>query len=130
MGIPIQAIDTPWDIDIQQKVPLPPNRTETPIRYLNAVYAEALNASFDLLPQEEFGKNWVKIAMNEHRGPTVDSVIATVHGRYGDKVIFTSNDADANMKAAEDGYQLVNPRSLTPTERGPVQRGRPSRNRP
>ena len=116
MGIPIQAIDTPWDIDIQQKVPLPPNRTETPIRYMNAVYAEALNASFDLLPQEEFGKNWVKIAMNEQR-TNRDSVIATVHGRYGDKVIFTSNDADANMKAAEDGYQLVNPRSLTPTER-------------
>ena len=116
MGIPIQPIETPWDIDIQQKVPMPPNRTETPTRYLNAVYSEALNASFELLEQDQFGENWVKTAMNEQR-TTAESVVATVHGRHGPKVLFTSNDSDANMRASEEGFQLVNPRSLTPVER-------------
>ncbi len=116
MGIPIQPVETPWDVDVQQKVPMPPNRTEVPTRYLNAVYAEVANAGFGLLPDEEFGENWVKTAMNEER-TSAGAVAATVHGRYGDRVLFTSNDADANMKASEEGYQLVNPRSLTPGER-------------
>ena len=116
MGIPIQPIETPWDIDVQQKVPMPPNRTEVPTRYVNAIYATTLNAAYHLMDRDEFGQNWVKIAMNEERTHQ-DSVIATVQGRHGDKVLFTSNDKDANMQASEQGYELVNPKSLTPTER-------------
>ena len=116
MGIPIQEIDTPWDIDIFQKVPMPPNRTEVPLRYLKTIYAEALNAGRELMEDSEFGQGWVKMAMNEER-TEADSVKATVEGRYGKKAVLTSNDGDANMQASEDGYQLVNPKSLTPTER-------------
>ena len=116
MGIPIQPIDTPWDIDVQQKVPMPPNRTETPTRYLQTIYAEALNAGYNLLEPEEFGRNWVKAAMQENRVEK-EPVVATVQGRYGEKAVFTSNDADANMRASEKGYQLINPRSLSTPER-------------
>ena len=59
MGIPIQKIKTPWDVDVQQKVPLPPNRTEVPTRYLNALYAVLLNLSHKDLAAEEFGSEWV-----------------------------------------------------------------------
>ena len=116
MGIPIQPIETPWDIDVHQKVPMPPNRTEVPTRYLNAIYATTLNAAHEFMDSQEFGQNWVKTAMNDDR-TLQESVIATVQGRHGDKVLFTSNDKDANMKASEQGYELVNPKSLTPTER-------------
>ena len=116
MGIPIQPIDTPWDIDVQQKVPMPPNRTETPTRYLQTIYAEALNAGYKFLEPEHFGRNWVKAAMQENRVEK-EPVVATVQGRYGEKAVFTSNDADANMRASERGYQLINPRSLSTSER-------------
>ena len=96
MRIPIQPIETPWDIDVQQKVPMPPNRV--PTRYVSAIYATTLNAAYHLMDHQEFGQNWVKTAMNDDRTHQ-ESVIATVQGRHGEKVLFTSNDADANMRA-------------------------------
>ena len=116
MGIPIQEIDGPWDVDVQQKVPMPPNRTEVPARYVNAIHAECLNAAHELMDPQGFGEEWVKMAMNEDR-TSPDAIASTIKGRYGEEPLFTSSDANANLLASEKGHQLVNPRSLTPKER-------------
>lgn len=116
MGIPIQPAQCPYDLDVMQKVPMPPNRDTVSAGYLQALYAETLNAVHQLLENEEFGADWVKNAIGSRR-VTPPTVAAVVKGRYGDKAALTSNSADANMHAAEAGYELVNPRSLSPAER-------------
>ena len=116
MGIPIQPIDTPFDIDVQQKVPTPPNRTEVPTRYLSVLYGEALNAMHGVLDDEAFGQAWIKQALNEKR-TSGDAVRRTIEARYGEKVLLISNDAEANLEAAEKGYELINRQSLSQKER-------------
>ena len=116
LGIPIQQITAPWDVNVLQKVPMPPNRDTVSQAYLTDIYAELLNETHHDLDSEQFGEAWVKEAIQD---PRVESpaIRSTVEGRYGERVALTSPDADANLTAAEAGYQLVNPRSLTPTER-------------
>lgn len=116
MGIPIQPIETPFDLDIQQKVPMPPNRTEVPTRYLSILYGETLNAMHSLMDPDSFGDSWVKQALQEDR-TAPEAIQATVSARYGDKVLFISNDADANLEAAERGYELINRTSISQKER-------------
>ena len=116
MGIPIQPIDTPWDIDIQQKVPMPPNRDTVGDAYLTDIYAESLNATHDQLEEDQFSAPWVKQAIEDTRIDP-ETIVSTIKGRYGNKVIIMSPDQDANMKASESGYNLINPRSLSKTER-------------
>ena len=116
MGIPIQTIDTPCDIDVLQKVPLPPNRTEIPTRYLANLYAVVLNAYHPYMNQFHFGEAWVKTALNDPKA-TAEAVKATIEGRYGKRVLITGNNADSNLEATESGYLLINPRSLSENER-------------
>ena len=116
MGIPIQRIDTPYDLDIQQKVPTPPNRTEVPTRYLSVLYGETLNAMHQLMEEEAFGESWVKQALNEDR-TSAEAVRSTIKARYGENVLLLSNDGESNLEAAEHGYELINRQSLSPKER-------------
>ena len=116
MGIPIQRIDSPWDVDVLQKVPMPPQRDTVSEGYLQDIYAEILNETKEMLDAEQMGESWVKRAINDERTEkqTVEQVVET---RYGTRVVLGSRDRDANMKATEAGYEVVNPRSLTPQER-------------
>ena len=116
MGIPIQPIAAQWDIDVQQKVPMPPNRDTVPEYYLADIYAEALNAAHRVMEADEFGAQWVKTAMEDPRVEN-DAVKSVMKGRYGGKVLLASSVSDSNLQATEDGYQLVNPRSLSDTEK-------------
>ena len=116
MGIPIQPIAAQWDIDVQQKVPMPPNRDTVPEYYLADIYAEALNAAHRVMEADEFGEQWVKTAMEDPRVEN-EAVQSVMKGRYGGKVLLASSVSDSNLQATEDGYQLVNPRSLSATEK-------------
>lgn len=116
MGIPIQPIDCQWDIDVQQKIPMPPNRDTVSSAYLQDIYAEALNAALDLMAPADFGAVWIDTAIEDQR--TSDQAVRDiVHNRYGAKPAFSGPDRDANMKAAESGHSLIHPNSLSPTER-------------
>ena len=116
MGIPIQPITADWDIDVQQKVPMPPNRDTVPEYYLTDIYAEALNAAHEIMAADRFAEQWVRNAMEDPRVET-GAVQSVLKGRYGDHVLLSSSVKDSNMHATEGGYELVNPKSLSPTER-------------
>ena len=116
MGIPIQPITADWDIDVQQKVPMPPNRDTVPEYYLTDIYAEALNAAHEIMAADQFGEQWVKNAMEDPRVEP-EAVKSVMKGRYGDHVLLSSSVKDSNMHATEGGYELVNPKSLSATER-------------
>ncbi len=116
LGIPIQQITTPWDVDVMQKVPMPPNRDTVGDSYLQDIYAEVLNAGYGLLEGDDFAAPWVDFAIDDDRS-VAPAIQATVKGRYGDQPILSGPDRDANMKAAENGHTVIHPNSLTPKER-------------
>ena len=116
LGIPIQAVDALYDVDVAQKVPMPPNRDTVGKAYLQDIYAEMLNAAYSQLRGEDFAAQWVRTALEDDR-VTPAAVKAAVTGRYGEKVTIWSSDTDSNMRATEAGYEVLHPRSMSPEER-------------
>ena len=116
MGIPIQKTSLPYDIDVHQKVPMPPNRNTVSPGYLQAIMTETLNAVHDRLPEESFSDSWVRTAIEDDRIETV-AVAAVKKNRYGENAVVWSSDTDANMRAAEAGYQVIHPKAMSAKER-------------
>ena len=116
MGIPVQTIDGEYDLDVHQKIPMPPNRDTIGKAYLQDIHAEVLNAVHDQMDQSEFGGTWIRTAIEDKRIEP-EAVKTVVKQRHGDKVAMWSSNTDANMQAAEAGYEVVNPRSMSPQER-------------
>ena len=116
MGIPVQPIECFWDVNIGQKIPMPPNRDTVGKAYLRAVSAEVLNETFHLIDDEKFADTWIRSAMEDKR-ISASAVRIAAQKRYGEKTLIWSNDPDANMRATDAGYQLVHPRSMSPEER-------------
>ena len=123
MGIPVQVISCPWDIDVMQKIPMGQQRNTVSESYLNRIYAEVLNAGYKTLDSEEFGSEWVKRAFELHPQLEREAVEATKKGRYGrDKAVFTTLDQDANMRVSEAGYGGINPDGLSKKEKEAFQK--------
>ena len=115
MGIPIQPIDLPYDVDVMQKVPMPPNRDTVAESYLKDIYTHVLNAIYTDVPEEQFGATWVKTAM-ENSKVADEAVVTAMQKRYGEKVVTWSRDTNANMRAIDDGYQVLHPRTMSRDE--------------
>ena len=116
MGIPVQVINCPWDIDVMQKIPMAQQRNTISDAYLSRIYAETLNQFHKTVQRDELNSEWVKRAI-DHPQIKPDAVKSTVTRRYGAKAVFNTLDQDANLRAAEAGYELVNPNSLSDKER-------------
>ena len=116
MGIPVQTIDCPWDVDVMQKIPMSPQRNAVQEAYLNRIYAEVLNARHGSLEGDEFGSQWVKRAI-EHPRVGSEAVRATVEGRHGSAdAVFATLDQDANRRALDNGYGVINLGGLSKKE--------------
>ena len=94
---------------------MPPNRDTVSERYLQDLYAEALNAMHRGMQEEEFTETWVRTAVESPRS-TPGAVKDTITGRYGEKAVTWSSDREANMQAADEGYQVVHPRNMSHDE--------------
>ena len=116
MGIPIQQTEIAYDVDVQQKVPMPPNRDTVNFTYLQDISAEVLNATHHLLEGDDFAETWVRTALEDDRIEQ-PAVLRTKHERYGDRVAMWSSNTDANIRAVEKGYQVLHPRTMSPEER-------------
>lgn len=116
LGIPVQVIELPFDVDVQQKIPMPPNRDTVSAAYLQDICAEVLNATHDQLDGEQASEAWVGVALEDSRVDEA-AVQGVVKARHGDKVAIWSSNPEANVRAIEDGYEVVHPRSMSPAER-------------
>lgn len=120
MGIPIQELDSqevPWHLDVQQKVPLSPNRDSVRPAYLQDVLAEVLNVVAQNMTPEQTSATWVKEAIGDSRvvKETIKQVFET---RFeGKAVIGNPLDPLAMERAQQAGMQIIHPRSLTESER-------------
>ena len=122
MGIPVQTIDCPWDVDVMQKIPMAPQRNAVQEAYLNRIYAEVLNMGHGSMAGGEFGSQWVKRAL-EHPRVGSEAVKATVEGRYGSPdAVFSTLDQDANRRASDNGYGVIDPGGLSQKEISTIQR--------
>lgn len=116
MGIPIQTTDLPFDVNVMQKVPMPPNRDTVGQAYLKHLSAEVLNAMHSTMEPLGFAETWVRTGFEDERA-TDQAIISTKNNRYGEKVVLWSSNTDANMRAAEAGYQIIHPKSLSTKEK-------------
>lgn len=120
MGIPVQELDkqeVPWHLDVQQKIPLAPNRDAVRPAYLQDVLAEVLNATAHDLNQEQASGTWVKEAIGDERvsNEAVKQVFDTQY--EGRALVGNPLDPLAMERAQEHGMIIIHPRSLTAAER-------------
>lgn len=117
MGIPIEPIKDegfPYHIDIQQRVPLKPERDVVPRSYLKQVFALVANRRIETLDREQVSKLWLEEAV---ASPAFDKAVAGgiyVRKRFGDRVVRANPmDPDNNVRAVQEGLPLVDLRGQT-----------------
>ena len=106
MGIPVVEIDTPWHINVDQKVPLNRDRDNVTPAYRRALLSAVLEETHNLLDREETSAVWVTDAVPGANEDTVVSVMDTRHGQGW--VIGTPTDREADKNAIAHGKQVVN----------------------
>ena len=116
MGITIQPIDMPYDVDIQQKVPMPPNRDTVTNAYLQDVYAEVLTVVAKDLEKSEASEAWVQMGVEDQRTPD-DTVELVMKAKIGPNAVLHSTDTFANENAHDAGKDIIHPRTLSKKER-------------
>ena len=116
MGILIQEIPIPFQVDINQKVPLPPNRDVVSNSYLQDIYAEVLNVTQEYLTEKNVSESWVKVGMEDTRC-TIATVVKIFDVGFGKVTILWSSDTQANERAIEDGKDIVHPKTFSDIEK-------------
>ena len=115
-GMPVQPIDSHFDVNVMQKIPQNPNRDTVSESYLQDIYAELLNAMHSEMERDEFSETWVRTAVEDNR-ISEDAARATVKNRLGDKAVLWSSSRNANLEAIDKGYHIVHPRTMSREER-------------
>ena len=122
LGIPVQRIDTPWHVDIRQKVPLTLDREAVSASFARAVKAEVLNHTADLVPEEDAGDKWISEALEDKR-ITAEAANTALTKRFGEKrVVFDPSDLEANKVAVSKGYTVIPGRALSAKAHDTVKR--------
>ena len=105
MGIPILKTDCPWHIDVQQKVQLNIDRDNILPSYLQDLYAEVLNHTFNDI--EEPSALWVRTAMKDKRA-SKEAVKGIMTKRFGDKFCIANPlDKHSMEEAISKGYNPI-----------------------
>lgn len=116
MGITIQEIDAPYDVDIHIKVPMPPNRDTVTATYLQDIYAYVLTLVAQDLNENEASEAWVQMAIEDDKTPD-DIVKKVAFTKLGGEAVLWSTDTHANEVAHDAGYEVIQPRTLSKIER-------------
>ncbi len=107
MGIPITDIECGYDIDVQQKIPLSLDRETVLPSFLQDLYAEVLNNTYEDIEKENSSDLWVRSAMSDDRIEK-EAVESIVKKRFGDKVAVANNfDPNSIDEAISHGYNVV-----------------------
>ena len=116
LGIPVMKIDCEYDIDVQQKIPLPTDRDTVSPSYLSTLYAEVLNVTYDEVNEENSSDSWIRIATASKKiiGSAVKAIISK---RYGDNVVRANPFDQVSIdNALSEGYKVISGRELSKDE--------------
>jgi hypothetical protein len=107
MGLPIQEIDCEYGINVNQRVPMSIDRDSVSEAYLQDVYAEVLNATHELLTEQNVSSGWVRTASRDDR-ITKDALSSVRIKRFGDKsCVFDPLNPVANDDAISNQYNVI-----------------------
>ncbi|MFA5311745.1 MAG: hypothetical protein WC375_00335 [Methanomassiliicoccales archaeon] len=113
LGIPVVETGDKYHIDVGQKVPLTMDRENVPPSYLRDLRTHVLNATYDLLQEDDSTSSWVRDASaDEDVLPKAVQKVLTM--RFGDKAVaYDPSDSEANRIAVSQGYTVVPGRSMS-----------------
>lgn len=116
MGIPVMKTDCPWNINVQQKIPLAIDRETIKDGYVKDLYAEVLNHAYGDIEEESISSVWIRTGMKDDR-VNKEAVETVIHKRYGDKVLVKNPfDSHANEEAITHGYTLIQGQQMSTEE--------------
>ncbi len=116
MGIPVVVSGTRWHCDVQQRVPLNMQRDNVTPAYLQELRVAVLNATHDLLDEDDVLKDWARAATNDRRC-VPEATTRALDLRFGERrVSYDPSDREANKKAMAEGYSVVHGGSLSKQE--------------
>ena len=105
LGIPVCEVDTPWHLDVQQRIPLPDHRSTVPPGWLMKLRAQVLDHMATEMTPSQLKDDWVAGALSSVEEATKEAYVEKV---FGKKIAIRSpGDADANTRAAEDLHLKV-----------------------
>lgn len=109
LGVPVVETGDRWHLNVQQKVPLNPDRDNVPPGYLARLRALVVAHMADKLQRDDANASWVRDAIQKHGDLVPDAAISRMADlRFGEKrVAYDPSDLEANNRAVEQGYTLV-----------------------
>lgn len=114
LGMPVVEHEGRWHVNVQQKVPLNSDRDNVPPAYLRKLRTAVLDATVDLIDNDDANAVWVRDAFASASDEAQREVIRE---RYGDKVVvFDPSDKEASKRAQDAGYLVIGGRSLNKEE--------------
>ena len=112
LGIPVQKCGIfGYDVDVRQKIPLSERRNEITLGYQSRLKGYVMNVIHRLMSPDAFGENWVREAMLDDRITPVAFDYAS-RKAFGERPVMRSSNIDANMRAVEDGRDVIDGRSV------------------
>jgi hypothetical protein len=116
LGLPICPIDCKYSLDIQQKIPLNIDRETVPEKYLNYLFTQVLNETYEDLTEDEVSNVWVRRA-SENKEIKTEALKKVIEERFGDKVC-VANPFDENSidEAISRGYNVIRGSELSKKE--------------
>jgi len=115
LGVPIQEIECPYNVDVQQKVPMTPNRASVSDKYLSDIYATVVNCIYEDMETGELAQEWVH---QSFKSIWLDdkAVKHMFNLRYPHGAVLESNNLQANERAQAEGYQVLRESELSTRE--------------
>ena len=117
-GVYIQDIDMPYDVDVQQVVPMGVNRDTVSRAYLRDIYAEVLNVTTGRITENNVSDSWVQYALEDERvtSSTIKTVGTVQIGENG--ILSVPFREQENEDAYMSGMNLISPKAMSSIVRG------------
>lgn len=123
LGLPVCDIEGPFDVDVQQKIPMSQDRMLVSPAYMQDIYAEMLLHMSDAMDIDELGKSHVRSAIEDDRIPE-EVAAALFHQQFGDDAVLDNPfDPDANQEAVRAGAPLINSHTFGGTVNSKLRQG-------
>lgn len=108
IGIPVCELkdEMQWDINVKQRVPVPPSRDVIGKGYADTLYKIIVEKSIDLIDEDTASDGFINIAMKNTSKKISAQILIKKYGT--DQVMIESKtDSVANERAEKAGYHLV-----------------------
>jgi len=120
MGIPICSTGDRFSADVLQTVPLSIERDNVPPSFLKRLRAHVLNATAELLSEDDASSSWVKEATGakECEAESMDKVLDKTHGEK--RFMWDPGNPEAGKDLISQGYTPVYGNQLSTEQRSNV----------